>query len=55
MNAVEYPEIQFKGAFFLDAPDMMTLFWIKHVESADWFCPDKECVGLDRTGYPFPG
>jgi hypothetical protein len=50
MNAVDYPEIQFlsvrrfKGAFFLDAPDMMTLFWIKHVESADWFCPDKECV-----------
>jgi proteasome lid subunit RPN8/RPN11 len=22
----------------------MTLFWTKHVESAAWFCPDKECV-----------
>ena len=22
----------------------MTLFWTKDVESAAWFCPDKECV-----------
>jgi len=47
---VDYSEIQFfsvrrfKGAFFIDAPEMMTLFWTKHVESAAWFCPDKECV-----------
>jgi DNA repair protein RadC len=35
---------RFKGPFFIDEPEMMTHFWRIHVESAAWFCPEKECV-----------
>jgi hypothetical protein len=28
----------------MDVPDAMKLFWTIHVESAAWFCSDKECV-----------
>lgn len=47
---MDYSEIRFspirkfKGPCFIDCAEQILLFWRRHVESASWFCQEKECV-----------